>query len=45
LHPAKLVKTWVVLKDGRPEFRANTEQEAIDYRDRWMREDEKEASE
>jgi hypothetical protein len=26
----------VVLKDGRPEFRANTEQEAIEYRDRWM---------
>ena len=35
-HPARLVKKWVVLKDGRPEFRAETEQEAIEYRDRWM---------
>lgn len=26
-HPARLVKEWVVLKDGRPEFRANTEEE------------------
>jgi hypothetical protein len=41
-HPASLVKKWVVLKDGRPEFRANTEQEAIEYRDRWMRDEERE---
>ncbi|MGC1906731.1 MAG: hypothetical protein WA715_23130 [Candidatus Acidiferrum sp.] len=39
-HPARLVKKWVVLKDGRPEFRAETEQEAIEYRDRWMRNEE-----
>jgi hypothetical protein len=38
-HPARLVKKWVVLKDGRPEFRAETEQEAIDYRHRWMRDE------
>jgi hypothetical protein len=38
--PARLVKKWVVLKDGRPEFRADTEQEAIEYRDRWMRNEE-----
>jgi hypothetical protein len=44
-QPARLVKKWVVLKEGRPEFRANTEQEAIGSRDRWMREDEKEAGE
>jgi hypothetical protein len=37
---ARLVKKWVVLKDGKPEFRADTEQEAIEYRDRWMRNDE-----
>ncbi|MGC1903794.1 MAG: hypothetical protein WA715_08245 [Candidatus Acidiferrum sp.] len=41
-QPARLVKKWVVLKDGRPEFRADTEQEAIEYRDRWMRNDETE---
>jgi hypothetical protein len=35
-QPARLVKKWVVLKDGKPEFRADTEQEAIEYRDRWM---------
>ena len=40
--PARLVKKWVVLKDGRPEFRADTEQEAVDYRDRWMRNEEAE---
>ena len=39
-HPARLVKKWVVLKDGRPEFRADTEQEAIEYRDRWMQNEE-----
>jgi hypothetical protein len=33
----------VVLKDGRPEFRADAEQEAIEYRDRWMRNGEVEA--
>lgn len=44
-QPARLVKKWVVLKDGRPESRASTEEEAIEYRDRWMREDEKEAGE
>jgi hypothetical protein len=38
--PARQVKKWVVLKDGRPEFRADTEQEAIEYRDRWMRNEE-----
>ena len=37
---ARLVKKWVVLRDGKPEFRADTEQEAIEYRDRWMRNDE-----
>jgi hypothetical protein len=41
-QPAKLVKKWVVLKDGRPEFRGDTEQEAIEYRDRWMGNDEAE---
>jgi hypothetical protein len=44
-HPARLVKKWIVLKDGRAEFLANTEQEAIEYRDRRMREDEIEAGE
>jgi hypothetical protein len=44
-QPARLVKKWVVLKDGRPEFRADTEQDAIEYLDRWRREDEKEAGE
>ena len=39
-QPARLVKKWVVLKDGRPEFRADTEQEALEYRDRWMRNEE-----
>jgi hypothetical protein len=39
-QPARLVKKWVVLKDGKPEFRADTEQEAIEYRDRWMRNEE-----
>jgi hypothetical protein len=39
-QPARLVKKWVVLKDGKPEFRADTEQEAMEYRDRWMRNDE-----
>jgi hypothetical protein len=39
-QPARLVKKWVVLRDGKPEFRADTEQEAIEYRDRWMRNDE-----
>ena len=37
---ARIVKKWVVLKDGKPEFRADTEQEAIEYRDRWTRNDE-----
>jgi hypothetical protein len=32
-EPARLVKTWVVFKDGRPEFRSEVEQEAIDYRE------------
>lgn len=35
-QPARLVKKWVVLKDGKPEFRADTEQEAIESRDRWV---------
>src|SRR6185312_5922162 len=35
-QPARLVKKWVVLKDGKPEFRADTEQEAMEYRDRWV---------
>jgi hypothetical protein len=39
-QPARLVKKWVVLKDGKPEFRAASEQEAMEYRDRWMRNDE-----
>ena len=39
-QPARLVKKWVVLKDGKPEFRADTEQEAMEYRDRWMRNEE-----
>jgi hypothetical protein len=39
-QPARLVRKWVVLKDGKPEFRADTEQEAIEYRDRWMRTEE-----
>jgi hypothetical protein len=30
-EPARLVKTWVVLKDGRPEFRSQIEQEAIAF--------------
>ena len=37
---ARIVKKWVVLKDGKPEFRADTEQEAMEYRDRWTRNDE-----
>ena len=41
-EPARLVKKWVVLKDGRPEFRADTEQDAIEYRDRWVRNEEAE---
>jgi hypothetical protein len=40
--PVRLIKKWVVLKNGKPEFRAETEQEAIEYRDRWMRNDEME---
>lgn len=39
-QPARLVKKWVVLKDGKPEFRADTEQEAIEYRDRWVEDNE-----
>jgi hypothetical protein len=39
---ARLVKKWVVLKDGKPEFRADTEQEAIEYRDRWMHDEDRE---
>jgi hypothetical protein len=38
-QPARLVKKWVVLKDGKPEFRADTEQEAMEYRDRWSNEE------
>jgi hypothetical protein len=37
--PARLVKNWVVLRDGRPVFRSEIELEAIDYRDRQLRED------
>lgn len=37
---ARIVKKWVVLKDGKPEFRADTEQEAMEYRDRWTQNDE-----
>jgi hypothetical protein len=33
-EPARLVKKWVVLKDGRPEFKADSEAEALEYRDR-----------
>jgi hypothetical protein len=39
-QPARLVKKWVVLKDGKPEFHADSEQEAMEYRDRWMGNDE-----
>src|ERR1700722_11388531 len=39
-QPARLVKKRVVLRDGKPEFRADTEQEAIEYRDRWTRDEE-----
>jgi hypothetical protein len=39
-HPARLIKKWVVLKDGRPEFRGDTEQEAIEHRDRRMHDEE-----
>jgi hypothetical protein len=39
---ARLVKKWVVLRDGKPEFRADTEQEAIEYRDRWMHDEDRE---
>jgi hypothetical protein len=38
-EPARLVKNWVVLKDGRPVFQSEIEAEAIDYRNRRLRED------
>ena len=38
-QPARLIKKWVVLRDGKTEFRADSEQEAIEYRDRWMSND------
>jgi hypothetical protein len=38
---ARLVKKWVVVKDGRSEYRADTEFEAMQYRDKRLREDEK----
>lgn len=41
-QPPRLLKKWVVLKDGKPEFRADTEQEALEYRDSWTRNDEAE---
>jgi hypothetical protein len=34
--PARLVKKWVVVKEGRTEFHADTEYEATQYRDKWM---------
>jgi hypothetical protein len=34
--PARLVKKWVVVRDGKTEFRADTEYEAMQYRDKWM---------
>jgi hypothetical protein len=34
--PARLVKKWVVVKEGRTEFRADTEYEATQYRDKWI---------
>ncbi len=37
---ARLVKKWVVVKDGRSEYRADTEFEAMQYRDKRLREDE-----
>ncbi len=43
--PARLVKKWVVLKAGKPEYRADTEHEAMQYRDKRLQEDEKEPSE
>jgi hypothetical protein len=30
-RPARLVKRWVVLKAGRPEFSTDSEQEAVEY--------------
>jgi hypothetical protein len=41
---ARLVKKWVVVKDGRSEYRADTEFEAMQYRDKRLREDEKKES-
>jgi hypothetical protein len=38
---ARLVKKWVVVKDGRSEYRADTEFEATQYRDKRLRGDEK----
>jgi hypothetical protein len=38
---ARLVKKWVVVKDGRPEYRADTEFEAMQYRDQRLQEDER----
>jgi len=43
--PARLVKKWVVLKDGIPEYRADSEYDAMRYRDKRMQEDEKEERE
>lgn len=37
--PARLVKKWVVVKDGRTEFRADTEYEATQCRDKWMQQE------
>jgi hypothetical protein len=37
--PARLVKKWVVVKGGRTEFRAETEYEAMQYRDKWMQQE------
>jgi hypothetical protein len=34
--PARLVKRWVVLKAGRPEYSADSEQEAVEYLKRNM---------
>jgi hypothetical protein len=42
--PARLVKKWVVVKDGRSEFRADTEFEAMQYREERLQEDEKKNS-
>lgn len=38
-RPARLVKKWVVVKDGKTEFRADTEYEAMQYQDKWIQQE------